>query len=350
MLCGARTVKVAGNRGTSISQFVDPRARARLESAVAGDVLAFGEALLRLQPVDEGRLDEPGTLAAHPGGAELNTCYALATLGLSAAWFSVLPEGPLGRRILRHLRSAGVDCSHVRTAPGRLGTYWVEYGRDPRAIEVVYDRRDSTVCRVRREDVPWDALRAARVFYVSGITPALSAETRTLAVEMAETARAAGVTVAADLNYRARLWPPAEAAPVLERLARAAEIVITTADDLRILFGMTGDAETLLAAAQERFSCRTLALTLGGEGAIGADDGARRRCAAFPSAPRDRIGAGDAFSAGFLYAWLRGRREQALDYGLAMAALKHSVAGDTLAVTVDELERVLARGERGIRR
>ena len=317
---------------------------------MARDVLAFGEALLRLQPVDDGRLEDNGALAAYTGGAELNTCYALAGLGASASWFSVLPEGPLGRRVLRHLRGGGVDCSHVRTAPGRIGTYWVEYGRDPRTIEVVYDRRDSTVCRVRREDVPWDALREARVFFVSGITPALSPETRDIAVEMAETARAAGVAVATDLNYRSRLWTPAEAAPVLERLARAAEIVITAADDLRILFGMSGDPETLVAAARERFGCRTLALTLGGEGAICADDGARRRCTVFPSHPRDRIGAGDAFTAGFLYAWLGGRREQALEYGLAMAALKHSVAGDTLATTVEEVERVMARGDRGIRR
>jgi 2-dehydro-3-deoxygluconokinase len=317
---------------------------------VAEDVLAFGEALLRLQPVDEGRLEESGTLSMFPGGAELNTCCALAGLGLAAAWFSVLPEGPLGRRILRHLRAAGVDCAHVRTAPGRLGTYWVEYGRDPRTIEVLYDRRDSTVCRVRREDAPWNALGEARVFYVSGITPALSPETRALAVEMAEAANAAGVTVAVDLNYRARLWPPPEAAPVLERLARAATIVITTADDLRILYGMSGDPETLVAVARERFGCRTMALTLGAEGAICVDDGTRRRGTVFPSQARDRIGAGDAFTAGFLYAWLRGRREQALDYGLAMAALKHGVAGDTLATTVDEVERVLARGERGIRR
>ena len=317
---------------------------------MARDVLAFGEALLRLQPVDDGRLDESGLLAAYPGGAELNTCYALAGLGVPASFFSVLPEGPLGRRILRHLRGAGVDCSQVRTAPGRLGTYWVEYGRDPRAIEVVYDRRDSTVCRVRREDVPWDALRAARLFFVTGITLALSPETRAMAVEMAEAARAAGVPVATDINYRARLWPASEAAPVLERLARAAEVVITTADDLRTLFGMSGEPEALAAAARERFGCRTLALTLGGDGAVCADDGARRRCAVFPAHPRDRIGAGDAFSAGFLYAWLGGRREQALDYGLAMAALKHSVPGDTLATTIDEVESVVARGERGIRR
>jgi 2-dehydro-3-deoxygluconokinase len=321
-----------------------------VERAVAREVLAFGEALLRLQPVDDGRLDDEGRIHAFAGGAELNTCFALAGLGVPASFFSVLPEGALGRRVLRHLRGGGVDCSTVRTAPGRLGTYWVEYGRDPRTIEVVYDRKDSTVCRVRREDAPWETLRSARLFFVSGITPALSAETRALSVEMAEAARAAGVPVATDLNYRARLWSPSEAAPVLERLARAAEIVIATADDLRTVFGFSGEPEALAAAARERFGCRTLALTLGGDGALCVDDGARRRCAVFPSFPRDRIGAGDAFTAGFLYAWLGARREQAIDYGLAMAALKHSVAGDTLSTTVEEVERVVARGDRGIRR
>ena len=314
------------------------------------EVLAFGEALLRLQPAGDGRLDEPGPLDAHPGGAELNTCFALASLGVESSWFSVVPEGPLGRRILRHLRGAGVDCSLVKTADGRLGTYWVEYGRDPRTIEVVYDRRDSTVCRVRREDVPWDALASARVFFVSGITPALSDAARAVTLEMAEAARARGVTVATDLNYRARLWPPAAAAPVLDRLARSADIVITTADDLRVVFGMSGDAEAMALAARERFGCRILALTLGGEGALCVGDGERRRCTTFPSHGRDRIGAGDAFTAGFLYAFLKEKHGLALDYGLAMAALKHSVPGDTLSTTVGEVERVMARGERGIRR
>jgi 2-dehydro-3-deoxygluconokinase len=178
----------------------------------------------------------------------------------------------------------------------------------------------------------------------------LSAEARALAIEMAETANAAEVTVATDLNYRARLWPAEEAAPVLERLARAADIVIATADDLRTVFGMSGSADSMAAAARDRFGCRTLVLTLGGEGAVALDDGTRRACAVFPSHPRDRIGAGDAFTAGFLYGWLSDRREQALDYGLAMAALKHSVAGDTLATTRVEVERVMARGDRGIRR
>ena len=317
---------------------------------MARDVLAFGEALLRLQPAGDARLDEAGPLDAYPGGAELNTCYALASLGAQASWFSVVPEGPLGRRVLRHLRGGGVDTSLVRTAPGRLGTYWVEYGRDPRTIEVVYDRRDSTVCRVRREDVPWDAIRSSRLFFVSGITPALSAEARAVALEMAEAARAAGVPVATDLNYRARLWSTAEAAPVLERLARMADVVITTSDDLRALFGFAGDADALAVQARERFGCRTVALTLGAEGALCVDDGDRRRCATFPSHARDRIGAGDAFTAGFLFAWLEGRRDHALDYGLALAALKHSVPGDTLATTREEVERVMARGAGGIRR
>ncbi len=314
------------------------------------DVLAFGEALLRLQPEDDGRIEDALRFFAYPGGAELNTCCALASLGLQASFFSVLPEGPLGRRVIRHLRSAGVDTSLVRTGPGRLGTYWVEYGREPRTIEVLYDRGGSSVCGVRREDAPWEALRSSRVFFVSGITPALSPATRELALEMAEVARKAGVRVATDLNYRARLWAAEEAAPVLERLARASDIVIATEDDLRLLFALTGEAEEIARAARERFGARTFVLTRGGEGGLFLEEGAVRRAAVFPSVRRDRIGAGDAFTAGFLYATLTGRDERALDYALALAALKHSLPGDTLLTTPEEVERIVARDAHGIRR
>jgi 2-dehydro-3-deoxygluconokinase len=314
------------------------------------DVVAFGEALLRLQAEEDGRIEDAARFFAFPGGAELNTCFALANLGLSSAWFSVVPEGPLGRRVLRHLRSAGVDCSLVRTAPGRLGTYWVEYGRAPRTIEVHYDRRDSTVCSVRPEDAPWEAVRRSRLFFVSGITPALSPACRDLALELAEAAHAAGALVATDLNYRARLWPAEEAAPVLDRLARAADIVVSAEDDLRKLFGLAGGEEQVAWAALERFDARAVVLTRGAEGGLCVERGEVRRCAVFPSLATDRIGAGDAFTAGFLYATLTGREDAALDYGLAMAALKHSLPGDTLVTTREEVERVVAREAQGIRR
>lgn len=110
----------------------------RRNTGMGHDVLAFGEALIRLQPEGDTRIEDAARFLAHPGGAELNTCHALASLGLRAAYFSLLPEGPLGRRILRHARGAGVDVTLVRTAPGRLGTYWVECGREPRTTDVLY--------------------------------------------------------------------------------------------------------------------------------------------------------------------------------------------------------------------
>ncbi len=317
---------------------------------MAHDVLAFGEALIRLQPTGDERLEDAPRFHAYVGGAELNTCCALSSLGLKVAWFSVLPEGPLGRRAMQKLRAAGVDTSCVRTAPGRLGTYWCEYGQPPRSIEVIYDRRDSTVCHVRREDAPFDTLRGVRLFFVSGITPALSPAARELALEMAETARSAGALVATDLNSRARLWSVAEASPVLERLARAAQIVIATEDDLKALYGMAGDCEEVARAARARFGVRTLVLTRGSQGALSLEDGVVRTAASYPVSRVDRIGAGDAFTAGFLWATLTEHKEQALDCGLALAALKHSIPGDTLQTTSAELLALLARDQREIRR
>jgi 2-dehydro-3-deoxygluconokinase len=314
------------------------------------DVLAFGEALLRIQPEDGRRVEEAERFRAWPGGAELNTCCALAGLGLGTSFFTLLPESFLGRRILRHLRAHAVDTSLVRSGPGRLGTYWVEYGRKPRSIEVLYDRQGSSVCQVKPEQAPWEALAQARAFFVSGITLALSPQARSLAFELAARARAAGALVATDLNYRARLWSPAEAVPELERLARSAQVVVATEDDLRGLWGFEGDAERVARAARERFECDFLAMTCGGRGALSVSADGLRQVEAFEVEAIDRVGAGDAFSAGLLYALLSGRQPRALDYALALAGLKHSLPGDSLSVSPEELERLVSRPTHDIRR
>ncbi len=314
------------------------------------DLIALGEPLLRLQPQDEERLEEAARLLSFVGGAELNVAYALAGLGRRSALFTAVPEGPLGRRVLRHLRAGGVDTGFVHALPGRLGLYWVEYGREPRSIEVHYDRAGSAFCGLDRERAPWAALRASRMFFVSGITAALSPSLRDLALEMGQEARRAGATVAVDLNYRARLWSVAEAAPVLERLARTADVLVAPEADLRTLFGWTGSPEELLRRAAETFAASTVVLTCGGEGAVCLRQGTLQRSGVFPAVHVDRVGAGDAFTAGLLYALLQGRAEQALDYALAMAALKHGVRGDTLTTTSEELECVASRQLRDIRR
>jgi len=317
---------------------------------VTWDVITLGEPLLRLQPRDDERLEESARLHAFVGGAELNVAYALAGLGRSSALFTAVPEGPLGRRVLRHLRAGGVDTAFVHVLPGRLGLYWVEYGREPRTIEVHYDRAGSAFCALDRERAPWAALRASRMFFVSGITPALSPTVCELALEMAQEARRAGITVAVDLNYRARLWSVAQAAPVLERLARSADVLVAPEADLRTVFGWSGTAEELLRRAAEAFPASTVVLTCGGEGAVCMRQGALQRGPVFPCVQIDRVGAGDAFTAGLLHALLDGHAERSLDYALAMAALKHGVRGDTLTTTAEELERVASRQARDIRR
>jgi 2-dehydro-3-deoxygluconokinase len=317
---------------------------------VSFDVLAFGEALLRLQPEEHERLEEATRLHAYVGGAELNVAYALAGLGRRCAFFSAVPEGPLGRRVLRHLRAGGVDASLVRVKEGRLGLYWVEYGCEPRAIEVHYDRRHSAVCALARADVPWEALRASRMLFVSGITPALAPSLRELALEMVQEARRHGVAVAVDLNYRARLWSVEEAAPALEQLARGADLLVSPEADLRALFGWTGTPEELARTAAQRLQAATVVLTCGADGAVCLREGGLRRQPVVASTHVDRVGAGDAFTAGLLYGLLEGRPDRALDYAVAMASLKHAVRGDGLTTTPEELERVATGQLREIRR
>src|SRR5438105_2748951 len=176
------------------------------------DVITFGEAMVRLSPPNFRRLEQARNLEVFVGGAELNTAVGLARLGRSVAWVSRLTQNPLGRLISNHAREAGVATDPiVWTNEDRVGVYFLEFGAAPRASSVLYDRKDSAIANMRPGMVDWPALFAgARWFHVTGITPALSATAAQVTREALQAARAARVQTSIDLNYRAKLWPPAE--------------------------------------------------------------------------------------------------------------------------------------------
>ncbi len=190
------------------------------------DVAGLGEVMLRLSVPAGERLDDARRLDVEYGGAECNTCVALARLGRRAAWVGRLPDHALGNAVLRAVRADGVDVSAVKRAPGeRIGTYFIEYAGAPRAIQVIYDRADSAAARMTVGDVDWDYLLEARVLHISGITAGLSDSCHAVVAEAMRRARAAGVTVSFDVNYRAKLWSAAaagEQAPAAHRRSRPA--------------------------------------------------------------------------------------------------------------------------------
>jgi 2-dehydro-3-deoxygluconokinase len=315
------------------------------------DVVTLGETMIRLSPSGYRRLEEAETLECRTGGSESNVAVALARLGLRTAWLSKLPENPLGRLISRRLSSLGVDVSHVVWSPeGRAGVYFIEPGTAPRPTRVLYDRAASAASTMTPEEMPWTVVRAARHLHLSGITPALSPSCRLVAAQAIAEARGAGATVSLDVNYRSKLWPPAEAAAVLGELIPSVDLLISTAVDAALLFDLSGPADEIARLLRDRFRVPVAVVTLGAEGAAACHDGGYHLAACFPVHEVDRVGAGDAFDAGLIYGYLQGDLPKGLSYGMAMAAIKHSIPGDEFVSSLAEVEELVATGRHDIHR
>ncbi|MBY0228337.1 MAG: sugar kinase [Gemmataceae bacterium] len=321
------------------------------------DLVTFGEAMIRLAPPNFRRLEQARSLDVQVGGAELNTAVCAARLGHSAAWVSRLTDNPLGRLIANHAREAGVDDSLiVWTKDDRVGLYFLEFGAAPRASGVVYDRRGSAIAALAPGMVDWKkAFAGARWFHVTGITPALSATAAAATLEAMKAAKSAGLTTSVDLNYRIKLWTPAEAGKCMAEAMASTDYLITTEEDIERVFGIKGaDYEEAADRTSERFpALKAVAITLRENPLVwkNAWSGMVRKGGKTLTARTyeveivDRLGAGDSFAAGFIHGMLEwGDLQKGLDWGVATSAIKHSIPGDFAWVTRDEVEGLLKGG------
>ena len=179
------------------------------------DLITLGKSMWRLSPPGHERLEGTRTLDIHIGGAESNLASGLAQLGKRTAWWSRLPNSPTGRNVANTIRSYGVDVSGIKWSEGRLGTYYVEFGNTPRATQVIYDRANSAASQMQPDDFDWKRLQSADWLHLTGITPALSSSCLETVRRAIQEARKAGIKISFDLNYRAKLWTPAQAASIL---------------------------------------------------------------------------------------------------------------------------------------
>lgn len=307
------------------------------------DLVTLGEVMLRLAVAAPGRLETARQLDVQIGGAEANVAAACARLGLRVAWLSALPANEWGERIRRELTGHGVDCTHVRTVQGaRVGVYFLEYGVPPRPTRVLYDRRDSAFARLGVDEVDWEPVRQARLVHVSGVTPALGERSRALARRALDAAAASSF----DVNYRARLWTPAEARRFAEEVLPGLRYLFLGAAEAHTVFGLDGPAERVLEALARRAPKATIAVLQGEAGSTVLEGGRLCRPSRRPAVQVvDPIGAGDAYVAGFLWAALRGRDlQEAVDTGTAVAALKCSIWGDIALVSAADVAEVLGGG------
>jgi 2-dehydro-3-deoxygluconokinase len=319
------------------------------------DVVTFGEAMIRLSPPSFQRLEQARSLDVRVGGAELNTAVGLARLGHRAAWVSRLTANPLGRLIANQAREAGVATDHVLwTDDDRVGLYFLEFGAAPRAASVLYDRKSSAIAGVRPGMVAWkDIFRGAKAFHVTGITPALSSTAAEATREALEAARAAGVQISIDLNYRAKLWSQEEAYRWMHPFMSLCDVLITTEEDTEKVLKIKGkDYEEVAGKLAETYKLKVVAITLRDNPLVWRNSwtgiafagGKLYRTRTYEVEIVDRLGAGDSFAAGLIHGLLESDIQKGLDYGVAMSALKHSIPGDFAWLSREEVEGLLRGG------
>jgi 2-dehydro-3-deoxygluconokinase len=317
------------------------------------DVVTFGEAMVRLSPPHFQRLEQAKSLDLNVGGAELNVAVGVTRFGLKSTWISKLPKNSLGHLICDRAQEFGVDCSHiVWSDQGRAGLYFLELGASPRASSVLYDRAGSSISMIKPGEVNWpNVFKGSKHFHMSGITPALSPSASEATIEALKAAKNAGCTVSYDLNYRKKLWSPADAKKIQEPMMADVDILITTEEDTNVVFGIKEkNYEAVAEKLALTFKLKIVAITLREDlsvwknnwTAIVYQNGKISRDRTYEVEIVDRVGAGDSFTAGFLYGWLKeGDVEKGLCYGNAFAALKHTLPGDFNWSTMEEVEALL---------
>ncbi len=304
------------------------------------DLVTFGEAMVRLTPPAFQRIDQAASFDVHVGGSELNVAVLAARLGLESRWVSRLPDNALGRMIGARAREQGVDVRVEWTADARAGLYFVELDAGSRARNVLYDRAGSAISMVTPGSIDWASIFAgARWYHVSGITPALSDGAAKVTAESLIAAKRAGLTVSYDLNYRSKLWSAQQACAAQEPFLEHVDLLITTAEDARVVFGLGAESHDTL---QKRFDLSAVVITLGDgpHAATALADGKMHTAPRYEVEVVDRIGAGDAFSGGLIVSRLEQRDwDEALRFAAATAALKHTIPGDFCLVTRNDVEQ-----------
>ena len=332
-------------------------------------VVTFGELLLRLSPPGFERFFQSPALSATFGGGEANVAVSLAQFGLDSCYVTCLPPHAIGDAGVRALRAEGVNTTHIVRSGHRVGIYFAETGASQRPGTVIYDRAHSAISEIGPGAVKWDEVMAgAAWFHVTGITPALGAQATAATAAAIDAARRAGARVSVDLNYRKKLWSEAQAQATMRPLMRGVDVVIANEEDLQAVLGVhvagadvaSGalDVAGYRAAAERvtrEFGPPIVAVTLresvsasdNGWSAVlwDAASGTMHQSQRYLVRLVDRIGGGDSFAAGLIYATLNGRPlDAALKFAVAASALKQTIPGDLNRVSVAEVD-TLAGGD-----
>jgi 2-dehydro-3-deoxygluconokinase len=309
-------------------------------------LVTVGETMALLTAAEAGPLRHVNSMSLGIAGAESNVAVGAARLGLPAAWIGRVGRDELGALILARLRAEGVDVGGAIEDPSVPTSLMLKERRAADIVRVTYYRRDGPGARLHPDDLDHERIAGAAVLHVTGITPALSSSARATVEAAIDVARAAGVLVSFDLNYRAALWPPDEAGAVMRELARRSDVVFA-GDDEAALIVEEGPPEALAAGLAALSAGGRGVVKLGPHGAVAAVDGGTHQRAALTVESLDPVGAGDAFVAGYLVELAAGEPpERCLETATACGAFAVTVRGDWEGAPT-RAELALLQGRRG---
>ena len=331
--------------------------------------LTFGELMLRLKSPGRERLMQSPSLEATFGGGEANVAVSLANYGLDAEFLSVIPSNAIGDSAVGELRRFNVGTDKIIRTEGRMGIYYLETGANQRPSKVIYDRTYSAISMFDPEKYDWDSIyNNVTWLHISGITPAISVQTKDASIAAVKEAKKRGVTVSIDLNYRKNLWKyGVEAKDVMSVMTEYADIIIANEEDCQKSLGLecksnveggkldNEDYRKLSSSLLEKYpNVKKVAITLRESKSAdinfwaaalnnGTDFIVSRKYEMYDIV--DRVGGGDSFAGGLIYGLnVLGDDKEALEFAVAASCLKHSIDGDFNRVTVDEVMK-LAKGD-----
>lgn len=328
-------------------------------------VVTFGEVMLRLAPPGYLRLAQTKSLDVTFGGAEANVAVSLAQLGVDAAFVTRLPKNDLAQACINEIRGLGVDVGGILRGGDRMGVYFVEKGASQRASTVLYDRANRAIAGIDPASLDWAAIfRGARAFHFTGITPALSDSAAQACLEGAQAAKAAGLLVTCDLNYRKKLWSQEKAGQTMARLLPLVDVCIANEEDAETVFGIRAEGADLTGGviAHDRYSevaekliarfpnLNGVAVTLresfsasrNGWSGMLYTQGIAHFSRRYEIDIVDRVGGGDSFAAGLIYGLIQDASPaETIEFAVAASCLKHSIQGDYSYVKLSEIDALL---------
>lgn len=327
-------------------------------------VVVFGEIMLRLAPEGYYRFAQSEKYEATFGGAEANVAVSLSNFGIDSDFITKIPQNQLGDAAVNSLRRYGVGVENIIRGGERLGIYFMERGASQRSSMVIYDRKYSAIQLADSCDFNWEKIfKDADWFHFTGITPALGHDMPEICLKACKTAKKMGIKISCDLNYRKKLWSKEAAGTIMSRIMPYVDVCMANEEDAESYFGIKAPDsdfkhgkisnqgyEHVARSLQNKFGFEAVAITLrkshsasdnGWMGMLysGGDFNYSRE---YGIHIVDRVGGGDAFSAGLIYGMLNGFEDQkALEFAVGASCIKHTIEGDFNHCSVSEVMNLI---------